>query len=516
VGRFEKGLHNGPPPFGYCRGHCAACTDENGPGYCYRAGLPDLHTDKHLVPHPVDSLALQYAFEQYNTGDFTDKEIAGLLNAFRGETPDGDLIQVRSRGKMGQTPGPFSKDMIRDLLQNPFYAGVVPYYGSEKKGARIVKYLKPQNINEGLHLPLISQAVFQQALQIRAVKGKMPRGTRGGRNPAHIYVLQGLPQCARCGAPMHAQMGGGRTPRFLCSTRIQHTGACDQKSVKSALIEADLATELTHFTLPEDWQEDIIAYLLDEEGLSGLLARRQALEEHFQHVRFLYEAEQISRQQYRREWQAYQRQSRDLDPARRTDLDLDQARDLLADTVGEPITAFRAPSFSITKRSLWALDILAEEGFRADSSVFPTRHDRYGIPQADPRIHQIATPSGPIWELPPAVARLGPVKLPASGGGYFRLYPVGLTLRLLSKINRKYGRPFVFYVHPWEVDQDQPRIATPSRLSRARHYLNLATTEKKLERLLGSFRFGPVREVVRQVRPTAGTEAEPGPVQIGT
>lgn len=196
--------------------------------------------------------------------------------------------------------------------------------------------------------------------------------------------------------------------------------------------------------------------------------------------------------------------------------DLRQARDLLADTVGEPITAFRAPSFSITKRSLWALDILAEEGFQADSSVFPTRHDRYGIPQADPRIHQIATRSGPIWELPPAVARLGPVKLPASGGGYFRLYPVGLTLRLLSKINGKYGRPFVFYVHPWEVDPDQPQIATPSRLSRARHYLNLATTEKKLERLLGSFRFGPVREVVRQVCPTAGTEAAPGPVQIGT
>jgi len=148
--------------------------------------------------------------------------------------------------------------------------------------------------------------------------------------------------------------------------------------------------------------------------------------------------------------------------------DLRQARDLLADTVSEPITAFRAPSFSITKRSLWALDVLAEEGFQADSSVFPTRHDRYGIPQADPQIHQIATPSGPIWELPPAVARLGPLKLPASGGGYFRLYPVGLTLRLLSRINRKYGRPFVFYVHPWEVDPDQPRIATPSRLSRAR------------------------------------------------
>jgi len=195
--------------------------------------------------------------------------------------------------------------------------------------------------------------------------------------------------------------------------------------------------------------------------------------------------------------------------------DLRQARDLLADTVGEPVTAYRAPSFSITKRSLWALDVLAEEGFCVDSSVFPTRHDRYGIPGADPRIHQRMTPSGPIWELPPAVARLGPLRLPASGGGYFRLYPIGLSLRLLSKINRKYWRPFVFYVHPWEIDPDQPRIAVPSRFSRARHYLNLATTEKKLDRLLGSFRFGPVREVVRRLCPSAGVGPAPGPVRIG-
>jgi DNA invertase Pin-like site-specific DNA recombinase len=331
VGRFKKGIHNGPPPFGYCRGHCSTCTDDNGPDYCYRVGLPDLHTEKHLVPHPLDSLAVQYAFEQYNTGDYTDKEIAELLNAFQVEGLDDVPVQVRSRGKMGRPPGPFTKAMVRDLLQNPFYTGVVPYYGSEKRNYTIIKYLKPQNINEGLHLPLISRGDFAQALQIRDVKNKMPRGTRGGRNPAHIYILQGLGECARCGAPMHCQMGGGRTPRLLCSTRIERLGVCDQKSVKSALLEAELATEFVCLRLPQNWQEDVIAYLLDEEGLSGLLARRQAIEEHFQHIRFLYDAEQINRQQYRREWFAFQRQSRDLDPARRTDLDLNRARLLLTD-----------------------------------------------------------------------------------------------------------------------------------------------------------------------------------------
>jgi len=196
--------------------------------------------------------------------------------------------------------------------------------------------------------------------------------------------------------------------------------------------------------------------------------------------------------------------------------ELRQSRDVLADLVGHPIAAYRAPSFSITERSLWAIDILTEEGFQIDSSVFPIRHDRYGMPQADPAVHQIRTPSGPIWELPPAVTRLGPLRLPVGGGGYFRLYPVGLTLRLLSKINRKYRRPFAFYVHPWEVDPDQPRIATRCRLARARHYVNLATTEKKLDRLLGSFRFGPVREVVRRACPAAAVEAAPGPMRIGT
>ncbi|MHB8975008.1 MAG: XrtA system polysaccharide deacetylase [Pirellulaceae bacterium] len=178
--------------------------------------------------------------------------------------------------------------------------------------------------------------------------------------------------------------------------------------------------------------------------------------------------------------------------------DLTDSRKAIEDAAGRRVVIYRAPSFSITHRSLWALEILAEEGFQIDSSIYPIHHDRYGMPNAETRIHQITTGSGPIWEFPPAVVRFGGLNLPVSGGGYFRLYPLALTVQGLRRINRRHDRPFVFYVHPWELDPDQPRIAGPSRKSRMRHYVNLARTEKKLDRLLRLFHFAPVGEVVRK------------------
>jgi polysaccharide deacetylase family protein (PEP-CTERM system associated) len=176
--------------------------------------------------------------------------------------------------------------------------------------------------------------------------------------------------------------------------------------------------------------------------------------------------------------------------------DLRRAKAAIEDAAGEAISAYRAPSFSITRRSLWALDILAEEGFTVDSSLFPVRHDRYGIPGAPQHIHTIDTQAGPITEFPMTIARFGRFHLPIGGGGYFRLYPYSLTRRLLRQVNVALGRPFVFYVHPWEIDADQPRIRSGSRLSRFRHYVNLATTERKLERLLQDFSFGRMSDVL--------------------
>ncbi len=181
--------------------------------------------------------------------------------------------------------------------------------------------------------------------------------------------------------------------------------------------------------------------------------------------------------------------------------DLQDSRNILADQIGEPITTYRAPSFSITRDSTWALEILAEEGFASDSSVVPARHDRYGIPGAPQQIFEVQTAAGPIWEFPPAVVRVAGMQLPVSGGGYFRLYPLPWTVRCLRKIESS-GRPFVFYLHPWEIDPDQPRLQAGSKVSRWRHRVNLHQTEDKLVTLLKTFHFGRMCDVLETARQT--------------
>jgi polysaccharide deacetylase family protein (PEP-CTERM system associated) len=174
--------------------------------------------------------------------------------------------------------------------------------------------------------------------------------------------------------------------------------------------------------------------------------------------------------------------------------DLRRSRALLEDITGESITAYRAPSFSITRRNLWALDVLIEEGFRVDSSVYPTYHDRYGIAGAPLGPHRIVRPSGTIWEFPGTVWRGLGYPLPIGGGGYFRLYPYWLTRLGLGAINRK-GRPFIAYLHPWELDPGQPRLR-PGRLKAFRHYVNLDRTERRLMRLLGDFPVGTLTDAL--------------------
>ncbi len=178
--------------------------------------------------------------------------------------------------------------------------------------------------------------------------------------------------------------------------------------------------------------------------------------------------------------------------------DLRRSRDALQETLGRPVTAYRAASFSITRQSLWALEILVEEGFLADSSVFPIRHDRYGIPDAEPGPHRLKTPAGSLWEFPPSVARFAGINLPVGGGGYFRLSPLPWTLFCLRRINRIRRQPFMFYVHPWELDPEQPRIRAASRTSRFRHCVHLSQNERKLDRLLATFRFGRLCDVIAQ------------------
>jgi polysaccharide deacetylase family protein (PEP-CTERM system associated) len=175
-----------------------------------------------------------------------------------------------------------------------------------------------------------------------------------------------------------------------------------------------------------------------------------------------------------------------------------ESKALLEDIIGAPVLGYRASTYSITRRSLWALDILKEAGFAYDSSIFPITHDVYGIADASQVPSLIETPKGArLVEFPMSTAPLFGTRLPVSGGGYFRLLPYWLTRAGLRKLNHDLRRPFIFYLHPWEIDPDQPRIRT-RLLSRLRHYTNLKHCETRLRRLIAEFRFSTVSDVLRQ------------------
>lgn len=191
--------------------------------------------------------------------------------------------------------------------------------------------------------------------------------------------------------------------------------------------------------------------------------------------------------------------------------DIRKAKAILESILSKPVLGYRAPSFSITKDTMWATQVLVEEGYIYDSSIFPVVHDRYGVPSANPELHQLSTASGLLWEVPPSTVKCLGVRLPVAGGGYFRLYPYPVLRALLRKLEGE-GAPLVMYMHPWEFDPDQPRMEG-SMVSRMRHYLNLDKTEGRMRALLEDFSFAPIRQVFPQIEqmqfmePSSGTGA---------
>jgi polysaccharide deacetylase family protein (PEP-CTERM system associated) len=177
--------------------------------------------------------------------------------------------------------------------------------------------------------------------------------------------------------------------------------------------------------------------------------------------------------------------------------DVRRAKSLLEDASGTAVLGYRAPSYSVTPRSLWALDILIEEGYRYDSSIFPIRHDRYGIPLSPRHPYLLERASGTLVEAPASTTRVGPINLPIAGGGYFRILPYEWTRWGISRVNRLERLPTIFYLHPWEIDPDQPRLKA-GMLSRFRHYRHLGETEARLRRLLNDFSFAPMSAVLKR------------------
>ncbi len=177
--------------------------------------------------------------------------------------------------------------------------------------------------------------------------------------------------------------------------------------------------------------------------------------------------------------------------------DIRKAKDILEGITGQSVTGYRAASYSVIKETLWALDILIEEGFLYDSSIFPIRHDRYGIPGAGRFPHYVERTAGKLLEFPPSTVKVLGQNLPVAGGGYFRLLPLFLTTMALRRINLSERKPAVFYIHPWEIDEGQPRLSV-GPLAAVRHYSNISRTMAKLERLIKEFKFRPIADFLSE------------------
>lgn len=167
--------------------------------------------------------------------------------------------------------------------------------------------------------------------------------------------------------------------------------------------------------------------------------------------------------------------------------DVHRAKTILEDIGGQAVLGYRAPSFSIGTANLWALDTLLEAGYRYSSSIYPVKHDHYGMPDA-PRFAHEVRPG--LIEVPPTTLRLFDRNLPSSGGGFFRLLPYGVSRWMLQQVNSRDAQSAIFYFHPWEIDEGQPRISGIDAKTRFRHYVNIDRNERKLRRLLRDFRWG--------------------------
>ncbi len=178
--------------------------------------------------------------------------------------------------------------------------------------------------------------------------------------------------------------------------------------------------------------------------------------------------------------------------------DVTRAKSLLEDLSGQAVIGYRAPSFSIGVKNLWAFEVLDRAGYRYSSSVYPIKHDHYGMPDSPRFAYRVGAG---LLEIPITTVRMGKHNLPSSGGGYFRLLPYAASRWLLKRVNRQEREPAIFYFHPWEIDVGQPRVPGIDLKTRFRHYVNIPRMESRLRQLMVDFQWGRMDQIFL-ARPT--------------
>jgi site-specific DNA recombinase len=309
--RARKGLYNGSIPFGYCNGRCSACSDPNGPGYCPYVGQADRGDGQVPIPHPIERVAVELAFQWYVSGRASDGDIAERLNRYRHTLPDGTVVSLRTKGLRGRyAPGPFTKDSVREILQRHFYTGVVVYYGRDRSGRK----RKRQEITAtyaGRHEALISAELFEEALALRRQVG---RRTRDAARRSRIYPLSGILHCYACQKRMRAISSNRGIRYYQCSSRIQHLG-CAQPMVRAAQIEAQVVSYLQAFLVSDEELAEITASLYPPGSQERVAQEEQRLRARLARASELYLAGDISQERYRQEKWACQEGLANLRPA---------------------------------------------------------------------------------------------------------------------------------------------------------------------------------------------------------
>lgn len=326
LSRAMKGYSNASwPPFGYCRGNCLDCADPNGKGYCPRFRGPDLWRElgddpQVFVPHPIEQSAIKLAAEWYATGRYSDADLARMLNDYRLELADGELVHLQPKGRPGAIAPDrkFHKDTVRDMLQNPYYAGLVLYREMHKaKGQRVQgsKRLNPYGQSHdtvsggavqaatgggvlfpGLHIPLIEPDLFERCLQVRGALGHLPRSDAG--RTARIYPLSGLLRCGRCEGVLRGNAAQGNVRYYEDVNRVQGVSDCPVRSVRAERLEETVFEHVQQLRIPEEWRPGILAYLQDSDEGRGQRRQQRSLESQLRVVQEEHRRGEISGSDY--------------------------------------------------------------------------------------------------------------------------------------------------------------------------------------------------------------------------
>ena len=301
----KGGRLSGAFRLGYCKGNCSSCTDPNGKDYCPYYGRPDRGDGKIRVLHPVESHAVRLMFEWYATDRYSDSDIAQCLNTEIFTLPDGTEVHFRTKGRPGICPPQsFDKDAIRAILNNPIYAGVVTYAGSDAQGN---KRRKPVELFPGKHPAIIDLALFRRVQRIR--RSRFHR-SQSLHSPARTYPLSGLVFCADAQGPMRGISSGGGQYRYysdkLCRQKLPKKH-WHQPNINANWLEEQVQSLVTRMQFPQEWRKRVLTYLFYDDGVAEMEQEKFLIRQRLQRARELYKEGDYTRGQFERVRAACQR-----------------------------------------------------------------------------------------------------------------------------------------------------------------------------------------------------------------